>query len=113
VYGTKCVGIMNLPHAAPNAYFAEGYYGNKCVLAAAGAAYLDLGSGCAADATLASKVVLGNNSLFVPNSTATVSCGKKYTFAEWAATGVDAGTTIADVPAADVIIGWARETLGL
>jgi len=104
---------MNLPHDAPNDFFAEGYYGNKCVLAEAGAAYMDLGSGCAADAALANKVVLGNNSVFVPNASATVSCGKSYTYAEWAATGADAGTTIADVPAADVIIGWARATLGM
>ena len=113
VYGTKCVGIMNLPHDAPNDFFAEGYYGNKCVLASAGAAYLDLGSGCAIGPALANKMVLGGNSLFVPNASATVSCGKSYSFAEWAATGMDAGTTIAEVPDAATIMGWARATLGM
>ena len=58
VYGAKCVGIMNLPHAAPNDFFAEGYRGNKCVISSGG--YLDMGS-CTPDATLANRILLGNN----------------------------------------------------
>lgn len=26
VYGSKCVGIGNAPHAAPNNFFAEGFW---------------------------------------------------------------------------------------
>ena len=113
VYGSKCVGIMNLPHASPNNFFAEGYWQNKCVLADAGDGYLDLGSPCSVDSTLANRMILGNNTIYAPNSSVTVSCGKSYTFAEWAATGADPGTTVADLPSAATIIGWARETLGM
>ena len=55
MYGTKCVGISNLPHAAPNDFFAEAYNGNKCILAS-DAAYLEMGS-CTPDATLANRIV--------------------------------------------------------
>ena len=113
VYGSKCVGIMNLPHASPNNFFAEGYWQNKCILADAGDGYLDLGSPCSVDSTLANRMILGNNTIYAPNSSVTVSCGKSYTFAEWAATGADPGTTVADLPSAATIIGWARETLGM
>ena len=113
VYGSKCVGIMNLPHASPNSYFAEGYFNNKCVLSSSGDAYLDLGSPCAVDSTLANRMLLGNNSIFAPNATVGVSCGKSYTFAEWAATGADPGTTVADLPPATTIIAWARDMLSI
>lgn len=113
VYGSKCVGIMNLPHASPNSYFAEGYFNNKCVLSSSGDAYLDLGSPCAVDSTLANRMLLGNNSIFAPNATVGVSCGKSYTFAEWAATGADPGTTVADLPPAATIIAWARDMLSI
>lgn len=113
VYGSKCVGISNLPHASPNAYFAEGYYNNRCVLADAGNAYLDLGSPCAVDSTLANRMLLGNNSIYAPTASVTVSCGRAYTFAEWAATGADPGTTVADLPPATTIIAWARDMLGI
>ncbi len=111
-YGTKCTGISNLPHAAPNDFFAEAYYNNKCVLAA-DAGYLELGGGCVPDATLANRIIIGNNSVFTPNASASISCGKTYTFAEWAALGLDAGSTVSTLPPAATIIGWARATLGL
>ena len=113
VYGSKCVGIMNLPHASPNSYFAEGYFNNKCVLSSSGDAYLDLGSPCAVDSTLANRMLLGNNSIFAPSATVGVSCGKSYTFAEWQATGADPGTTVSDLPPAATIIAWARDMLGI
>ena len=113
VYGSKCVGIMNLPHDSPNNFFAEGYWNNRCVLAGTGDGYLDLGSPCAADATLANRMILGNNSIFSPGASVTVSCGKSYSFAEWQALGVDSGTSVAELPTADTIIGWARVMLGI
>ena len=113
VYGNGCVKISNLPHASPNDFFAEGYRGNKCILASA-APYLSLGGGCVPDGTIANRILLGNNTVYVPGATgATVSCGKTYSFEQWQALGLDAGTTIADVPPASVIVGWARELLGL
>jgi hypothetical protein len=90
VYGGMCVNIMNLPHTAPNTYFAEGYYNNKCVLSDPSGVYLSAGS-CTPDATLASRFVLGNNTVYTPNADASVRCGKTYTFAQWAALGVDLG----------------------
>ena len=102
---------MNLPHASPNAFFAEGYWGNKCVLASAGDGYLDLGSPCSVDATLANRMILGNNSIFAPGASVTVSCGKNYDFAAGQATGADPGTTVAELPSAATIIDWARALL--
>jgi hypothetical protein len=112
VYGSKCVGIMNLPHAAPNDFFAEGYWGNKCVLSTAGGTYMDLGS-CTPDATLANRMLLGNNTVYTPDGKATVTCGKGYSFEAWEALGVDAGSTIQTLPTTPEIIGWAREILGM
>ena len=114
VYGQGCALIFgSLPHAASNDFYAEGYRGNKCVLATA-APYLSLGDGCVADGTLANRMLLGNNTVYVPGgSGATINCGKTYTFEQWQALGLDGGTAIADVPPASVIIGWARDMLGL
>lgn len=103
---------MNLPHDAPNSFFAEGYFGNKCVLASA-AAYLDLGSPCTADATLANRIILGNNTIYAPGGAVTVSCGKTYDFASWSALGLDVGSTTAELPTAATIIGWARSLLNI
>ena len=112
VYGSKCAGIMNLPHVSVNDFFAEGYRGNKCVLAE-DAGYLDLGGGCTPDATLANRILLGNNSIYSPTGAVTVSCGKSYSFAEWAALGLDVGSSVHTLPDAPTIIGWARATLGM
>jgi len=112
VYGTKCLGISNLPHAAPNDFFAEGYYGNKCILSSAGAPYLQMGS-CTPDATFASRMVVGNNSVFAPNASVTVSCGKGYSFEEWVALGLDVGSTVADLPTVDEMVQMFKDTLGL
>ena len=112
VYGTKCAGIMNLPHAAPNEFFAEGFWGNKCILAA-DAAYLDLGGGCVADATIHNRFIMGNNTIYTPNAAPTISCGKTYSFAEWEKLGLDKGSSAATLPTAAQIVAWARETLNM
>lgn len=111
VYGSRCVGIMNLPHAATSDFFAEAYVNNTCVLAAAGDAYLDLGSPCSPDSTFPSRMILGNNSLYVPNSTAVVNCGKSYKFQDWMGLGFDNGSTIAELPSSATIVAWARALL--
>jgi hypothetical protein len=111
VYGSHCVEIMNLPHQSPNPFFAEGYYNNICILAAAGDNYLDMGS-CKADPTfLQNSMILGNNTVYVPGSSATVSCGKSYTIQEWIATGLDPGTTVMDLPSTAEIIQMAKTVL--
>ena len=111
VYGTKCLGISNLPHAAENDFFAEGYWDNKCILASAGAPSLQMGD-CATDATFPTRMIVGNNTVYAPNASATVSCGKGYSFQEWVALGLDQGTTIADVPATADIIQMFKDVLG-
>ena len=113
VYGSKCVGIGNAPHASPNSFFAEGFYNNTCILSGAGDAYLDIGD-CAADATLANRVLLGNNHIMSPGgSAAPINCGKTYAFADWIALGLDVGTTLSDVPATADIIKMGRAVLGM
>jgi hypothetical protein len=110
VYGSHCVSIMNLPHKSPNPFFAEGYYNNICILAASGDNYLNMGS-CTPDETLKNSMILGNNTVMVPGSSATVSCGKSYTIQDWIATGLDPGTTVADLPSTPEIIQMARTVL--
>ena len=113
VYGSKCVGIGNAPHAAPNSFFAEGFYNNTCILSGAGDTYLDIGD-CTADATLANRVLLGNNRIMSPGgSAAPINCGKTFAFADWIATGLDAGTTLANVPATADIIKMGRAVLNM
>jgi len=113
VYGSKCVGIGNAPHASPNPFFAEGFFNNTCILAGTGDPYLEIGD-CAADATLANRVVLGGNKVMSPGGTAaSVSCGKTYSFADWIALGLDVGTTLSDVPASADIITMARNLLSI
>ena len=75
---------------------------------------MDLGSGCAATHDLANRMLLGNNTIYLPGGLGgSVSCGKTYSFAEWIALGLDKGTTIADIPSSAVIVGWARTMLGM
>ncbi len=112
VYGPKCTGISNLPHAAENDFFAEAYSGNKCILSGDDG-YLNLGGGCVPDATLANRIIIGNNTIYTPNASTSVSCGKSYTFPEWVALGLDKGTTVQSLPTADQIITWAKDTLGM
>ena len=113
VYGSHCVEIMNLPHQSPNPFFAEGFYNNICILASSGDNYMSLGSCTPTSTFLQNSMLLGNNSIYAPTASVTVSCGRAYTFAEWAATGADPGTTVADLPPATTIIAWARDMLGI
>lgn len=112
VYGEKCVGISNL---APIPGFAEGYYNNTCVLSAGGT-YMDIGS---CDATNATKfqqgMLVGNNAVYIDGSGgAGVSCGKSYTFAQWQALGLDAGTTLtSSLPSTATMMGWISQQLGI
>lgn len=46
-------------------------------------------------------------------SAAPVNCGKTYAFADWIKLGLDAGTTLADVPPTPQIIQMARAVLGM
>ena len=112
VYGSRCVSIMNLPHAAPNAFFAEAFYNNTCILTSQGDVYLDLGS-CTPDATLPNRMILGGNRVFVPGSATSVTCGKSFQFADWIATGLDPGTTVGEVPPTPTIIAMARSLLSI
>lgn len=87
---------------------------SRCILPDSSGPYLDLGSDCAPDATLANRMIVGNNTVYLPNAAgATVTCGKTYTMTDWLALGVDVGTNVADTPADGVIVGWARELLGI
>ena len=101
---------MNLPHASDNDFFAEAYVGNKCILSG-DADYLDIGGDCKADSSLANRLLLGNNTIYTPTASPSIRCGKTYTFAQWSALGLDAGTTVAKLPTAQEIIGWARSLL--
>jgi hypothetical protein len=111
VYGSHCVDIMNLPHQSPNPFFAEGFYNNICILAAAGDNYMSLGSCTPTSTFLQNSMLLGNNTVYVPGSSATVSCGKPYTIQDWIATGLDPGTTVADLPSTAEIIQMAKTVL--
>ena len=112
VYGSRCVSIMDLPHASPNTFFAEGFFNNVCILTSAGD--VDLGS-CTPDATLPNRMILGNNTLYVPGAQSSVTCGGSHDFASWVALGYDVGSTIADsasISTAD-IISMGRKVLGM
>lgn len=113
VYGSRCLSIMNLPHAADDDFFAEGYRDNKCVLANSGDAYLALGVPCSADETLRNRILLGGNEVYAPNASVVVNCGKTFTFAAWSALGLDVGSTVHELPDSDTIVEWARQTLNI
>lgn len=105
---------MNLPHAAPNDFFAEGYWNNTCILAAP-APYLNMGACDPNPATFSSTMILGNNTILVPGGSASlsVSCDKDYTMDQWLALGIDEGTTAGELPSTPQIIQWARELLSI
>jgi hypothetical protein len=117
VYKNTCMRQFPfLPPASPGGMFAEAYVNNTCILAEAGDTYLDLGSDCTPGPALASQIVLANNSVFAPPgaTTASVLCGGKAVgFAEWAASGSEPGTRLADVPPTAEIIEWARALLSI
>lgn len=111
VYGAKCVGIMDLP-TKPGFY--EAYHGNVCVLVAGGA-YMDLGANCETTSLPAFNVgfLAGNNTVYVDGSGGSVTCGKTYPYAQWAALGLDPGTTLSTtLPTSATMITWVRQLLG-
>lgn len=59
------------------------------------------------------RILLGHNSILVPNSQTSVSCGRTYTMAEWLALGLDVGTTVGPQPPTADIIDMARRTLAM
>ena len=110
VYGGRCLSISNLPHDAPNNYFAEGFWNNTCILAQAGQQYLHVGD-CVADKTLANRLILGQNKVMVPKGDTSVTCGPTYNISTWLALGLDVGTQVTEVPPTDTIMALAREKL--
>ena len=117
VYTSTCMRQWPaLPPASPGGRFAEAFVGNTCILASAGDTYLDLGSDCAPGPALISQILLANNTLLAPPgaSTGGVKCGSRtLSFSEWVASGSEPGTTLGAVPPTPVIIGWARDLLGI
>jgi hypothetical protein len=98
VYGSRCVGIQNLPAADPAALWAEGFRNNTCILAGAGDPYLDLGDGCdVGDPALPTRMLLGGNTVLAPGGNVTVTCGR----------------TVGELPASATIVRWAAELLGV
>lgn len=112
VYGTKCVGIMGLPNPDPENRWNEGYWNNTCVLPGSSQPYVQVTGTCDVADHTKFTVTLGGNKVFAPNASATVVCGKSMSFAEFQATGLDPGSTIADAPTAAEIIAMGQKLLG-
>jgi hypothetical protein len=68
------------------------------------------GQRCTSGGGLGVTTVL-NNTLWVPHGTAITECGMA--LSAWQAQGGDPGTTVADYPADSVVLGVARQLLGL
>ena len=71
----------NLPIASPNNFFAEGFFNNTCILTNEGDHYLNMGD-CTPDSTLPNRMLLGDNTVLVPNMSTSITCGKTYSFPE-------------------------------
>lgn len=118
VYLPQCMRIFPaLPLPSADGFFAEAFVNNTCILADAGDSYLDLGAAnCTAGPGLSAQIVLANNSIYAPpSSAAVVKCGGQVlTFQEWLATGSETGSTLGgDVPSTPQIIAWARALLNI
>lgn len=118
VYLPQCMRIFPaLPLPSPEGFFAEAFVNNTCILTDEGDSYLDLGAAnCTPGSSLASQIVLANNSVYVPqNSSADVKCGGKvFSFQDWMTTGSETGTTLTEsIPPTPQIIAWARALLGI
>jgi len=119
VYGVTClnIGAQNLP---PKGY-AEQYKNNICILPKSGSPYLEIGNviggGCLktshAKQAFEDGLKLDNNTIYVPNGYAKISCGgKTVNFKEFQSMGYDPSSHISsDMPTADTIIGWAWDML--
>lgn len=110
VYGTKCVGIFGLPNPDSEHRWNEGYWNNTCILPDSNQAYLDVSGPCALNKSTFT-VTMGGNKLYAPNKSATVSCGKRMSFQDFAGSGLDPGTEIFDAPTADEIIKMGQALL--
>lgn len=115
VYTSTCMRQFPfLPPSSPGGRFAEAFVNNTCILGSLGDVYLDLGSDCSPGPTLATQIMLANNSLLAPpgSGTGDVKCGRRtLSFSDWVASGSEPGTTMGPVPPTQVILGWARELL--
>ena len=63
------------PYGLPPAGYAEGYHDNVCILPNAGDAYMVSGGDLADAGSLASGLVLANNSIYAPGGDASVTMG--------------------------------------
>ena len=110
VYGPKCYGMLQ---GFPAEGFAEGYFGNTCVLQNAGEQVYSGGPDVKGltPAAFARVMVLGNNTIFAPSGSVGGPPGFA-TYQEFMAAGFDNTTTISgDMPAAATIVSWARALL--
>ena len=117
VYGVKCVGELQ---ALPKKGYAEGYYGNICILPKAGGLYASLGNcpgnlknDTASIAALEAGIRLGNNTVYCPGGEPTIKCGSQtINMTELHRRGYDRGTVVkGTLPSNDTIIEWAKALL--
>ena len=131
VYNPSClnIGVQALPPAG----YADGYFRNRCVLAAASDHYLTINGGLiggldclsgsvAAIDAFAAGLKLMNNTIFVPGGEALVSCGgmphnparRTINASAFLKLGYDANTVvIGEMPTVNTILGWASQLLEL
>ena len=105
VYGPRCVMLQALPQVGPNSRdgkygegnWDEAYVSNKCILATNDETYIQVGGQCDTTDKAKFSFMLGDNQLYSPGAKVKLSiCGKKFEFADWMKTGLDAGTTLKD-----------------
>jgi hypothetical protein len=122
VYGVTCLNIG--AQVLPPSGYAEGYFNNTCVLPNEGSLYLNIGGvadGECLDGSahaikqLADGLLLGNNTVYVPSASASISCGgKKTTSKAFETFGIDQGTSfIGKRPSNDTMVAWMREMLSM
>jgi hypothetical protein len=103
VYGPRCFAILQ---AFPAPGFPEIYFNNTCVLNSGQSVVTVPRVGNLKPAEFAQMIVLGSNTVFVPNGTAPGPQG----FSNYSAfidAGFDVGTVLrADMPDAQTIVEW-------
>ena len=123
VYGITCLNIG--PQRLPPKGYAESYHNNVCILPESGNRYLRiddidpaagqcLGGSKSAYEAFTNGLVLGNNTIYVPEGKAIVTChGEDVSFADFQQIlRLDISSTIrAQMPNASTIIAWAKELL--
>jgi hypothetical protein len=118
VYKPQCGRwFPSLPLSSPDGIYAEAYINNTCILTSVTDQYMDFGAkDCLPGSSLASQIVLANNSLYAPsNSSLNVLCGgNTYSLVQWLESGSEPGTRlIGEVPTTLYIIELARDLLGM